>query len=344
MRIFIYEFVTGGGCLDSGEPPTDSLLAEGCAMVQAITADFSAMDGVEVLTTRDLRLTSFHPPRCRVREVAEQSRRGAAIIELAQAADWTLLIAPESGGALSQRCEMVESVGGQLLSPSSIVVELASSKQLTADRLMEHGIPVPRGVVVNRDKREWPSSLPFPVVVKPDDGCGSQNMQLVHKNNRDSWRFHSSVPRLRIEEFVIGIPASVAVLCGPTGHFPLPACEQCLSADGRFTYLGGRLPLVPRLNVRAHRLAMMAIAVLPDPRGYIGVDLVLGNADDGSGDYVIEINPRLTTSYIGLRSLSQTNLAAAMFAVFCGENPNLSFSSEQLEFSADGVLTPAPVC
>ena len=61
-------------------------------------------------------------------------------------------------------------------------------------------------------------------------------------------------------------------------------------------------------------------------------------ADDGSGDYVIEINPRLTTSYVGLRALARTNLAAAMLAVVAGQSANLCFGTEQVEFTADGTV------
>jgi predicted ATP-grasp superfamily ATP-dependent carboligase len=141
---------------------------------------------------------------------------------------------------------------------------------------------------------------------------------------------------LRIEQYHAGQAASVAVLCGPAGNFPLPACEQRLMRDGRFVYLGGRLPLAPPLNQRAQRLALAAVATLPGARGYVGVDLVLGEAADGTRDYVIEINPRLTTSYIGLRACSGINLAAAMLAVCRGQAPDLCFDQGSVEFTADG--------
>jgi predicted ATP-grasp superfamily ATP-dependent carboligase len=143
---------------------------------------------------------------------------------------------------------------------------------------------------------------------------------------------------MRLEEFVPGLAASVAVLCGPAGNHALPACEQRLSSDGRFTYLGGRLPIDRELDARARQLALAAAGALPQPRGYIGIDLVLGEPADGSADRVIEINPRPTTSYVGLRRSSRTNLAAAMLAVMMGESPDLCFSAEPVEFLADGTL------
>src|SRR5205823_6483532 len=132
--------------------------------------------------------------------------------------------------------------------------------------------------------------------------CGSQGVRLI-QNAAEMWA-NGDGPALRFEEYVPGLSASVAVLCGPAGNHALPACEQRLTDDGRFTYLGGRVHLAPPLDARARRLALAAVAALPEPRGYLGVDLVLGAAVNGNGDRVIEVNPRLTTSYVGLRAAS----------------------------------------
>jgi predicted ATP-grasp superfamily ATP-dependent carboligase len=346
MRVFIYEFVTGGGGWSNDGPPTESLLAEGRAMVQAVASDFAALEGIEVVTTRDARLAELHPAGCRVTPIASRAEEQAAVSGLAKSAEWTLLIAPETDGALVARCRLVEEGGGRLLSPPSACVAIAASKQLTAEQLSLRGVPVPRGFLISSGTGALPADLTFPVVIKPDDGCGSERIGVVNKRGRESFPkevFRDGPPfigkdsrPLRVEEYVPGLPASVAVLSGPAGNQALPACQQLLSADGRFTYLGGRLPLPPSLDRRARTLALAAIAALPEPRGYLGVDLVLGEADDGSGDRVIEINPRLTTSYIGLRALGRTNLAAAMLAIVRGKSPNLCFGSDQVEFTATG--------
>ena len=46
--------------------------------------------------------------------------------------------------------------------------------------------------------------------------------------------------------------------------------------------------------------------------GFVGVDLILGADAEGREDLAIEINPRLTTSYVGLRALLHGNLAGLM--------------------------------
>ena len=56
----------------------------------------------------------------------------------------------------------------------------------------------------------------------------------------------------------------------------------------------------------------------------------------GRDDVVIEINPRLTTSYVGLRALSEVNLAATMIAVARGREVRLCWKSERIHFSSSG--------
>ena len=139
-----------------------------------------------------------------------------------------------------------------------------------------------------------------------------------------------------LQPFVQGTPASVAFLVGPRQQLALLPSAQHLSADGRFRYLGGALPLPPGLAHRAIHLGEQAVAAVAGLQGYVGVDLVL--ADDG-GDQVIEINPRLTTSYIGLRRLAGGNLAEAMLRVFTGEvAEELDWCQQAVRFTADGSI------
>src|SRR5690348_5058995 len=97
MRIFLYEIVTGGGWWNCTGSPAASLLAEGTAMIQAIASDFGAF--ADVLVTRDVRLPLAFPASCEAIDVESAGDELNAIQRLAAAADWTMLIAPETGGA-----------------------------------------------------------------------------------------------------------------------------------------------------------------------------------------------------------------------------------------------------
>jgi predicted ATP-grasp superfamily ATP-dependent carboligase len=316
MRVFVYEFVTAGGWRSSFEDvPPSSLLAEGQAMAEAVCEDLMGMDA-RPLVMRDVRQGGERDEFC----------------EIAAAADWSLVIAPEQDGILLARCRWVMEAGGRLLSPGPAVVELASDKQRTAEHLTRHQVRVPPGVIMAGKQSR--SAAMVPAVLKPVDGCGSQGVRRIDRA-AELDEITLKKPH-RLERFVPGLAASVAVLCGPDRFVPLPACEQRLTGDGQFTYLGGRTPLPPELAERAERLALTAAGALPEPLGYLGVDLVLGGDPHGSEDYVIEINPRLTTSYVGLRAACRENLAAAMLAVAEGRQPSLSWHAAAVEFSADG--------
>jgi tyramine---L-glutamate ligase len=337
VQVFVYEFATGGGFWHLGSIlPHGSLLSEGAAMSRAIVADFAACEGIEVVTTRDARLPAIESTNCSTIAITSATEELETITRLSAQADWTFLIAPETDAALLDRCQLVETNGGRLLSPGSALVEVAANKQTTADMLRRAGVPVPRGCLTADEAKIL--VLDSPIVVKPIDGCGSQGIRRIESPLVSLDSAESITTNWRYEEFIPGQSASVAVLCGPRASHALPACEQRISADGRFTYLGGRLPLPRDLDTRARRLALAAISVLPPTLGYVGVDMVLGLEDDGSGDRLIEVNPRLTTSYVGLRSASNTNLAAAMLAVAVGKAPRLSFRDRPIEFTADGTI------
>lgn len=337
MQLLIYEFVTGGGCYSwNGDLPGGSLLREGLAMLRAVVGDFCQLADTTVHVLKDSRLGSLDFPNCQVHELACQQAERSELARLAGQCDWTLLIAPEFDGLLLERCELVSRTG-RLLSPSPELVALASDKQLAAEHLAAAGVPMPRGIAL-QPGLPLPEDFPYPAVLKPRDGAGSQDVRLVHS----SLDAPDAKAASRLESFCPGMAASVSFLCGPGRQVPLIPCRQRLTDDGNFTYLGGSLPLAPELAQRATALATRAVATLPAPLGYLGVDLVLGHDPNGEQDVVIEVNPRLTTSYVGLRALAETNLAAAMLDVAQAREVRLCFRPGLVQFASDGqcILEP----
>lgn len=329
MELLVYEHLTGGGLLADHDAPWSTLAAEGQAMVTALTGDFARLGGVAVTCLRDGRVERQPLPGCRWIEVNNADEHRREFDRCAAAADWTVVIAPEIDGNLLDRCRRVNEVGGRLLGPSLDLVALASNKQRTAERLQAAGLSVPRGRSFASGDA-WPRDFHYPAVWKPRDGAGSVGILLV-----EDWRSSARPPTGqagRLEEFRRGLPASVALVCGPAGCTALPACRQHISDDGRLRYLGGSVPLPSPYAERAARLAERVIAAIEKPLGYLGVDLVLGKSSDGSDDVVIEINPRLTTSYLGLRALCRQNLAGAMLDAALGRPLTLSFGSEEIRF------------
>jgi predicted ATP-grasp superfamily ATP-dependent carboligase len=62
--------------------------------------------------------------------------------------------------------------------------------------------------------------------------------------------------------------------------------------------------------------AAQVARAIPGLRGYVGVDLVWHAV---LGPVVIEVNPRLTSAYVGLSAALQRNLAAAVLDLHHGQ-------------------------
>jgi predicted ATP-grasp superfamily ATP-dependent carboligase len=354
--VLVYEYTC---CVGEGSDPVlrNKLSAEGRAMMIALATDLIAASQHTLIMWND-RLGDFPLVGANVVSTGPATDERLLFARYARQVDWTIIIAPETGGLLAERCRWIESAGARLLGCASTLVELLADKHRTVEHLAAKGVLTPRGETWRFG--EPAPALPCPVVVKPNDGAGSERTFLVE----DRYDFHRLLANYegpaRIEEYASGVPCSVSFFCGPRGCCPLQPCYQRIQFDravhyefendpGKFKYVGGRLPMRADLSTRAIRLASRAVQTLPSPFGYLGVDLVLGDCGDGSRDFVIEVNPRLTTSYVGLRAAARSNLAQAMLAAAAGQQPALSFDAKPVEFDPDGavrsgdqILNPEP--
>jgi predicted ATP-grasp superfamily ATP-dependent carboligase len=331
MRVFVYEYC----CARAGDGP---LRAEGWAMLSAGLADLARCPGVRPVT---LVAPDLAPAVTALSErlTAYPAAGGEEQLfrQLAGEADYSLVIAPEFDGLLSERCRWVEEANGRLLGPSAEGVRRTADKLGLARHWQECGVPTPPAIPLETSS---PAPFPFPLVCKPRDGAGSLATFLVKggqelaacpaRARAEGWH-----GELILQPYAPGLPASVAFLAGPGRLLALPGARQRLSVGGRLRYRGGALPLAPELDRRARRLAERAAGSVPGLRGYFGLDLVLGEAADGSADVAIEINPRLTTSYVGLRELARFNLMGALLAVVAGGDPPAwDWAGGPVDFSA----------
>jgi len=258
---------------------------------------------------------------------------------LVASCDHTLLIAPETDAVLQRLAARVAS-SGRLLSPSADAIACCSDKYQLSRLLAEAGVPTPvtsRLEEVRNAQSGNTERFAFPLIVKPIDGAGSDGCRLVD-NPADLERLHGS--GLVAQPLVAGRAVSVCLLCAGSDVECLVAGEQQLGES--FAYLGGAMPLRSPWQDRAFRLARAGVECVAKQvgsiHGLIGVDLVLSDDPAGRGDCLIEINPRLTTSYVGLRYLSRTNLADAMLRAAEGQMTSVVLKNESVKFNSDGLL------
>jgi len=310
LRLLICEYVTGGGFL--GQPLPASLAREGDMMLAALVKDVAALGGVEIVSVRDRRLRNADLPAA-FRFVSTADDPWLAWRNSIEGADAVWPIAPETGGALTRFSELVLAEGRTLIGSRPGAVGLAGSKRATAERLAAHGIAVVPTVPSAALHDDLPAAL-HGWVVKPDDGAGAESTRLFRRRD-DMRRWLAAAPardNLVIQPYVEGAAASLSVLC-QNGRGWLLSCnrQEVAIEDGAFRFCGS---VVGGLEQRRRLLEPIAAAVaaaMPDLWGYVGIDFI----DSAAGPLVLEVNPRLTTSYVGLGRAIRVNPAGLVLGL-----------------------------
>lgn len=324
MRILVHEWCCSGGLAawerGRGARAAAGLYAEGRAMFLALLRDACRDPGLEVTALVDVTRPVPLPARVRIRAVPVGAEVDVLVAEAVRA-EMTIVVAPETDGLLASRVAAVRQAGGAVLASDATFLAVAADKQATIQALAAAGVPVPAGRLLAAGA-EWPAGFWTPAVRKPRDGVGGEDLVVVPPGARTP----ASVARdMRLEARAEGLSVGVACLCGPGPPVPLAPLRQRFAAGPGSVYVGGE-PLADRdAQQRATALAVRAVMAVTraaggPARGWVGVDMILGPRTDGRGDRVLEVNPRLTTSFVGHATTAATSLVRQSIDVAIGRN------------------------
>jgi predicted ATP-grasp superfamily ATP-dependent carboligase len=321
LRLLIYEHVSGGGFAD--EPIPASVLSEGFAMLRTLISDFKAA-GHYVTATLDSRLARLNPPMdadCVV-PVFSSREAQAAIRKVSASADVAYVIAPETQGALQSLVESVERTGVASLNCPASAIGKVVDKTVLHESLKKLGVPTPETIPfsvadgIEEIKRAIHGRLRFPLIFKPLNDVSCCGLSVV-RNTRQvvgavgKIKRESASKRFLAQEFIDGTAASVSLVSTGSSALSISLNRQDVTIgapDAISSYSGGLVPFDHPLRHSAFAVAEKIIKSFRDLRGYVGVDLVLTEEEA----VAIEVNPRLTTSYIGLRRVVKFNPAEAI--------------------------------
>jgi hypothetical protein len=294
MKILVAEYAVGGGA------ESESLLSEGRAMLSTLKAGFERV-GHEVVYPESE--TDFE----------------TAVERLAKESDAGIVIAPDD--ALYPLTKLLESSTVNLGCPSEFV-KICTDKLRTSELLSAEGIPVPRivpleEVATHEDQR---------YVSKPRYGCASENVLVLNglngRNHHDALACYGSAEYI-ITEFIRGEDLSSSIIAGKSSVLPLTLNKQCMREEGgRLHYEGGYVPYsagreVDRAILRISELVVTRL----HGAGYVGIDFVL--AEDGTA-YVVDVNPRPTTSIVGIAKVLNCEVADLLLRAKFGMLPAAS--------------------
>lgn len=283
MRLLVYEFITGGGLLN--QPLPESLAHEGNQMLQALVADLSSIASIDVVVTRDARLPMLSTAVEQIRLEAGDDFP-SLWKSLLREVDAVWPIAPESDGQLERLCDDVLKAGCVLLNSGPECVNLAASKRRTLIQLAEYGIPVVPGYSKNDSVPVGASTW----VVKPDDGAGCEGIRLFDSLEQARLAVGDGI----IQPYLQGESLSLSLICHQGKAELLSINRQQIRRTDDTLKLDGCIADCSGALAQSYlQLASDIVAAMPGLWGYAGVDLL--HCDQGIK--VVEVNPRLTTSY-----------------------------------------------
>jgi len=317
--VLVYEFFAGGGFPVEDLP--DGLAAEALGMLWAVLADFRRWGAVRAITALDPRFEEQVPGLNRntlpASEVirAPHARHEEIYCSLLKRCDAALIIAPETGGILAALTREAGLARIPVLGSNLSAITKAGNKATCHRIFQKAALPTPETHSVTFSSAgSVAQKMGYPIVAKPIDGVGSKGVFMVNNlsdlvSSMLMVRCVTARDQILLQSFASGIHVSVSLLISASGCLPLSLNRQLIDVGSPFEYLGSQVPFQHKAGGRAIDLACSAVRLIPGLRGYAGVDLVLTD-DDAQ---IIEINPRLTTSYIGLRQVAPVNLARAIW-------------------------------
>ncbi len=287
----MWEYVTGGGLMGSVVSP--SLRAEAEMMVSQLVSDLTTLPGVSVSLAA---IPPFAPPQADIIAMRPDSDVTAIWQELIAKADIVWPIAPETGGALQEVASRASRHCCRVLISDAETLAITSSKLRTAEHLGKHGV----AAVPTYRPGAAPSTALHGWVIKPDDGAGAdETYRSDILPSRDDNRV--------VQPYVPGNALSLSLLARDGEAWLLSCNIQDVVLEGeQFIYKGFEVGGAEHRRAMLEPIAQAVAASLPGLWGYIGIDVI----DGADGPLVLEINPRLTTSYVGLHKSLGINPAA----------------------------------
>jgi len=326
-RVFLFEYLSAG-MGDGRHGPPAELRAEGLAMRDAMQADLTALQDVELSVAVGRSDSSFGADSpASTRHVCALVGESAPdfVARQADSHDLVWVVAPETGGLLAALNEVVPPQ--RWLGCTGDAIRLASSKRATLARLQQHGVATPLDFMTDAAVRHW--------VVKPDDGAGSLDTRR-HGDHAaaliDLQRRGQRGETATLEPWVNGDALSLSLQVHDNNAELLAVNRQRLAIDGE-----GAVSLI-EVDIAVgdfdaaqrhafEQTARDVCAAIPGLAGWVGIDLVWHAQ---RGPVVVEVNPRVTSAYVGMSATLGRNLAAEILSAHEAAQPRAAITDAAL--------------
>jgi predicted ATP-grasp superfamily ATP-dependent carboligase len=322
LNLLILEYFSGGGYAD--QKLSASILSEAYGMGRSLISDCKAAEH-NVTTLLDSRIKEFNSSieADKIVTISSPKEFYAKLEDLSGRVDAVYVIAPESGQVLEKLVGTVEASGGTSLNCEIDAIKRVSNKMRTYDTLKQIGLKTPETVLLDINEKtenisHLTNELGYPMVFKPLDGISCDGVSIL----KDGGDLAGAVKKVALasmnkqfiaQKLISGEAASACVISTGDRALSVTLNRQFVtlaSPDEQSGYYGGAVPFDHKLEEKALKAAEKAVEAVSGLKGYVGIDMILTDKEP----IIIEINPRLTVSYIGLRKAANFNPAETIIS------------------------------
>ncbi|OQK18354.1 hypothetical protein AU255_11215 [Methyloprofundus sedimenti] len=332
MRLLVFEFITGGGFIN--QPLPASLLQEGYLMRNALIDDLCTIADLNLLVLQDQRLDlNLENQAAGIEYVMMSQEEGLQTLLFRRQSEYDAvwLIAPETDGILAQWCRFFGKQGKFLYTSAHQAVEICQDKLMTTKLLQNAGIACVSSCLYDSSQAQRQGSW----VIKSNDSAGCDQVYQIHSS--DDWQ--NVVPRLLAEKsyiiqpYISGKSLSLSCLFYQRKAYFICCNEQHTHSEQQQIILSACTVNINNKNNQCYQLLCQQIATaIPQLFGYVGIDFI--ETETGE-NLILEINPRLTTSYAGINEALGVNVAELVLNL-SGKPPLLNkIRSQQVLVSID---------
>ncbi|MFO1063266.1 MAG: ATP-grasp domain-containing protein [Pirellulales bacterium] len=313
-----------------------------------------------------------HPPGMEILSLAPDVDPLVPWRSVYSTCDHVLVIAPECDRMLVDALATFREGSIPTLNASISFCEIAGDKHRTAERLHAAGIPHPPTCLLNCVTEAWLSmhrSNSGSWIVKPRDGvsadgairCTGEELNAMRERESQESAIDES-SSLIVQPWIKGESLSRSAIVRSDGSVLwLPIARQQLQWQPTAAYVGGEIDpnLIQQslfqkrranrgnlsLPTEARRLETQLVELLDSTLsaidaqagGWIGIDFLLDLGNKAHPFTIIEINPRLTTSFVGLSQACGGGLLAEMLGT-AETSAESTRKWRALRFTADGEI------
>lgn len=308
MKLLIVEALTTG-LIEAPYP----ILVEGFSMLRRFSADVVKLNWIDTYVAVDRRIILDLPDSilpCRRIYLEDPCMEDLLYWIGRLDFDKVYVIAPETNGFLPLILRKIaDEYGSSILVNGGIdALDDIIDKLNLHHRLLEVGVKTPRSIDIREATLEDIDELGYPLIVKPRLEAGCSGLRIVGDRTEAEKLLRDRDGFWIFQEYVKGLASSLSLVSDGRSLNLLSVNRQFvnLSRTGS-SYLGGYVPLISP-HIRVDGLIDKLEALLYGLKGYVGIDTVISDGEI----HVIEVNPRLTVSYIGLSRSCRGNPAEAI--------------------------------